>query len=154
MSVWKEHMSVNRTVITLLGRTHVVVISDLSLMLMKGHVMVRKNNYLSHIIKQIYKSMHDADIYECTNGTHSCEQVCNNTHGSYHCLCFSGYQLNDDGFTCRGYSSLYTQMSEGMTQAFLNSLYRCWWVCHSGGWMWAKLSQQQWILQMFLQCWL
>ena len=38
-------MSVNRTVTTLLGRTHVAVILDLSLMLMKGLVMVRKKNY-------------------------------------------------------------------------------------------------------------
>ena len=43
-----------------------------------------------------------ADINECSNGTHSCEQVCNNTQGSHHCLCYSGYELNEDDFTCIG----------------------------------------------------
>ena len=43
-----------------------------------------------------------SDIPECSTGEHSCSQVCNDTEGSYHCLCFDGYQLTADGFTCAG----------------------------------------------------
>ncbi|MCG8626666.1 MAG: hypothetical protein MJE68_32280 [Proteobacteria bacterium] len=43
-----------------------------------------------------------ADINECSNGTHSCKQVCNNTQGSHLCLCYNGYELNVDGYTCTG----------------------------------------------------
>ena len=42
------------------------------------------------------------DINECSDGYHSCEQMCNNTKGSYHCLCFDGYELNGDGYSCKG----------------------------------------------------
>ena len=28
--------------------------------------------------------------------------MCNNTHGSYNCLCFDGYELSIDGFSCIG----------------------------------------------------
>ena len=43
-----------------------------------------------------------SDINECSDGTHSCQQVCNNAYGSHRCSCHDGYQLNGDGFTCRG----------------------------------------------------
>jgi hypothetical protein len=33
---------------------------------------------------------------------HTCEHVCNNSHGSHSCLCFDGYELNSDGFSCTG----------------------------------------------------
>ncbi len=42
-----------------------------------------------------------ADIDEC-GGDHGCQQACNNTGGSFHCACFPGYILNEDGVTCRG----------------------------------------------------
>ena len=41
-----------------------------------------------------------ADIDECASGTHSCEQVCVNTDGSYHCDCEGGFALDSDGRTC------------------------------------------------------
>ena len=50
----------------------------------------------------IHKFAYIADINECSDGIHSCQQVCNNTHGSHHCLCRQGYQLNSDNYTCRG----------------------------------------------------
>ena len=42
------------------------------------------------------------DINECSDGVHICQQVCNNTAGSHHCLCFDGYELNSDGYSCDG----------------------------------------------------
>lgn len=43
------------------------------------------------------------DIDECSDDDlHICEQLCNNTHGSHNCLCYDGYELNIDGFSCTG----------------------------------------------------
>ena len=39
---------------------------------------------------------------ECSDGTHTCQQVCDNTHGGFRCMCNSGFALNSDGFSCRG----------------------------------------------------
>ena len=39
---------------------------------------------------------------ECTDGTHTCQQVCVNTPGAYQCTCFNGFSLNRDGFNCSG----------------------------------------------------
>ena len=36
------------------------------------------------------------DIDECNEHTSGCEQVCNNTVGSYQCLCQDDYILNTD----------------------------------------------------------
>ena len=43
-----------------------------------------------------------SDIDECADGNGGCEQNCNNTMGSYICLCDEGYELNDDNHTCKG----------------------------------------------------
>ena len=42
------------------------------------------------------------DIDECVEGTDNCSQNCNNTIGSYQCLCDRGYLLDSDGLTCNG----------------------------------------------------
>ncbi|XP_072176489.1 uncharacterized protein [Diadema setosum] len=42
------------------------------------------------------------DLNECSNQTlNDCEQICENTLGSYQCLCYDGYTLNLDRRTCR-----------------------------------------------------
>ena len=41
------------------------------------------------------------DINEC-NGDHKCQHACQNTRGSFTCLCPDGYQLKHDGKTCEG----------------------------------------------------
>ena len=48
--------------------------------------------------------MHDhlTDVDECSEQTDECQQICNNTIGSYVCDCRIGYALNTDGRTCRG----------------------------------------------------
>ena len=32
----------------------------------------------------------------------NCSQMCNNTVGSYQCLCWDGYELANDSHTCDG----------------------------------------------------
>ena len=43
-----------------------------------------------------------ADIDECAEGSHSCEQNCHNNVGSYTCSCRAGYRLAADGRSCIG----------------------------------------------------
>lgn len=43
-----------------------------------------------------------ADIDECTEPSHGCSQLCNNTLGSYNCFCLKGYWLQKDNKTCVG----------------------------------------------------
>lgn len=41
-----------------------------------------------------------ADVDECANLNGGCEQICNNTLGSFECACQDGYDLTEDGMTC------------------------------------------------------
>ncbi|KAK5873116.1 hypothetical protein PBY51_013758 [Eleginops maclovinus] len=36
----------------------------------------------------------------CVESEHGCEQICESSPGSFHCLCLPGYSLNEDGKTC------------------------------------------------------
>uniref|UniRef100_A0A3B3DBC7 Matrilin 4 n=1 Tax=Oryzias melastigma TaxID=30732 RepID=A0A3B3DBC7_ORYME len=38
----------------------------------------------------------------CKEMDHGCQHVCENSPGSFHCLCHEGYTLNQDGKTCTG----------------------------------------------------
>ena len=42
------------------------------------------------------------DIDECLGPEHGCQQICENTVGSYYCNCSTGYVLHADGLTCDG----------------------------------------------------
>ena len=42
------------------------------------------------------------DINECEEGQHGCSHICENTLGSYSCLCFSGFRLSEDHLFCEG----------------------------------------------------
>ena len=41
-----------------------------------------------------------SDIDECATNASGCNQICNNTAGSFECSCRSGFTLLDDGRTC------------------------------------------------------
>ena len=43
-----------------------------------------------------------SDIDECVDQTDKCVHICTNTPGHYRCTCDSGYQLEADGFSCKG----------------------------------------------------
>lgn len=44
----------------------------------------------------------NADVDECTKEKHFCDQICDNTIGSYRCSCSAGYKFNADGRSCEG----------------------------------------------------
>jgi len=42
------------------------------------------------------------DTDECLQNNGGCNHICNNTDGSYQCLCRKGYFLTEDNRTCEG----------------------------------------------------
>ena len=42
------------------------------------------------------------DIVECDTEMDRCEQICQNTNGSYTCACETGFRLKSDGLQCEG----------------------------------------------------
>ena len=42
------------------------------------------------------------DIDECSRGVHHCQHNCLNTPGSYRCNCRAGFDLLQDGGSCKG----------------------------------------------------
>lgn len=42
------------------------------------------------------------DIDECQLDGTLCDQICENTDGSYDCACMDGYQLTEGGSQCQG----------------------------------------------------
>lgn len=47
-------------------------------------------------------SLYFTDIDECMISRGGCEHECNNSIGSFECLCHSGYSLHLNGFNCTG----------------------------------------------------
>ena len=99
MNALKIVMAVHRIVLTQLDHTHAVAILGTTLLLMDNHVQVR---HYHAAIAHYYTIL--LDINECTVGTASCTQICQNTVGSYTCNCRSGYRLDGNGYTCNGKS--------------------------------------------------
>ena len=46
------------------------------------------------------------DVDECTTNNGGCDHTCENTYGTFKCICNEGYALQADGTTC---SSEYKQ---------------------------------------------
>lgn len=53
-----------------------------------------------NLIVNIFSTNFDTDIDECFELTSGCEQLCNNTPGSFECQCFPGFFLKSDKTTC------------------------------------------------------
>ena len=66
-------------------------------MIFSLHVAIMLNIRL-----MLFGFVFSTDIDECAEQLDECQQICNNTIGSYVCDCRIGYALNDDGRTCRG----------------------------------------------------
>ena len=42
------------------------------------------------------------DIDECALANGGCHHICDNTNGSFSCMCDEGYELDEDGQQCNG----------------------------------------------------
>ena len=42
------------------------------------------------------------DIMECKDSLHNCSQVCVELQGEFSCTCYDGYELLEDGVSCKG----------------------------------------------------
>ena len=63
-----------------------------------------------------------SDIDECDTEEHSCsvDAVCNNTEGSYSCVCKPGF--SGDGWACRGNAMKHRRLNIGLERLlFCNS---------------------------------
>ncbi|XP_048855364.1 uncharacterized protein LOC125723016 isoform X2 [Brienomyrus brachyistius] len=80
-------------------------------------------------VKPICLSISDKD--ECAEETHSCQQICINTFGSFECHCGPGYLLVSDGTTCSDRDECAVS-NGGCTHHCANSAgsFRCF--CHPG----------------------
>lgn len=56
---------------------------------------------MSVIIILLYNDIVFSDIDECELDRDLCDQICENTDGSYFCTCMDGYQLVEDS-QCQG----------------------------------------------------
>ena len=57
------------------------------------------SKHTNYDVKCIFNN-HFTDIDECEQGTSECDQICNNTDGSYICDCNTGFKRVDN--TCEG----------------------------------------------------
>ena len=106
MSVPREQITAYSVVETLLVLIHVTATLVTDLLQMVGAVMVilcplKRNCHLIRFVKH-------TDINECTEGTENCQQLCNNTDGSFTCDCSTGYRLASDSHSCNGQSIKFT----------------------------------------------
>ena len=49
-----------------------------------------------------YVTITSLDIMECKDGLHNCSQVCIELQGEFSCTCYGGYELLEDGVSCKG----------------------------------------------------
>ena len=51
---------------------------------------------------RLLMGLHCSDVDECLTANGGCQQLCNNTVGSFFCACQIGYSLEPNGFNCSG----------------------------------------------------
>ena len=102
-------MIVLNSVLILLVVMSVIVMMDTEQLLLTLH-SVKVRSYINSlnfvfITVCIWIVLHVSvisDIDEC-DGYNDCHQMCTNTEGSYYCSCNTGFVLEADNRTCRGY---------------------------------------------------
>jgi hypothetical protein len=102
MSAQQELISASKSARTPQGHTPALVEVALSLIWMEGAVMVSNMKLNVYHHNYSISTCNYPDVDECSDGTHTCQQRCDNTHGAFRCTCNSGFALNNDGFSCRG----------------------------------------------------
>ena len=65
-------------------------------------VCISDNHLLMYANNHTHELYICTDIDECATDNGGCAQWCNNTDGSYECICGPGFILNNNGKTCNG----------------------------------------------------
>ena len=91
---------VSRSVL-LVGPAHVLMVTLWTLTGKHAMVCLMCDHQLWQLLpfQHLSNTSIGLDIDEC-NGSHSCEQECINSPGSFICSCRHGYSLDEDGRTC------------------------------------------------------
>ena len=139
-----QPMPANKSVSTLLALMYVSAILDLGLMGASAKVWSVERSILSAACS----SFLHLEIHECNEDDHTCQHICNNTHGSFVCSCFNGYSLASNGFSCNGITIMYFRIFELHTEQF--SFDRYWWVYCEHPRLWPYLPQHTRLLLMQL----
>jgi hypothetical protein len=93
-------ITVSKCATTHMEHTTVSVLMVTNFKVMGSHVQVKRFHYDSQARVIIITDY--ADIDECSNGVDLCEQLCQNTNGSYTCACDPGFRLKSDRLQCEG----------------------------------------------------
>lgn len=102
MSAVRTNINVTIFASMVLAHTPVSVMPAIGWMKMGEAVMVKDNDIDIHFCAFMILLLITVDIDECREGSHSCDQHCRNTLGSYTCSCNLGYLLDANGHTCNG----------------------------------------------------
>ena len=65
------------------------------------HVVNQLLYYVCTLLPNV-KLIFITDVNECDINNGGCEQICNNTIGSFNCSCEMGYELDSSGLNCSG----------------------------------------------------
>lgn len=92
-------ITVNKCATTHMEHTTASASTVMNFKVMDSHAEVKRDLSMRIII-----IMHCwfVDIDECSTGVDQCEQLCQNTNGSYRCACSNGFRLKRDGLQCEG----------------------------------------------------
>ena len=102
MSAMRVAISVSTSVPIHAVRMSVLATLVILLLAMDSAATVRAMEMLVCMCETICHYYLTLDIDECTDGTHMCEQICQDTPGFYTCSCPQGFDLNPNGRNCDG----------------------------------------------------
>ncbi|KAK2718001.1 protein tolkin-like [Artemia franciscana] len=67
----------------------------------EGNALRVEFNSDTSVQKTGFAAVYFSDKDECAIGNGGCQQECRNTLGSFHCACFNGYTLHENGYDCK-----------------------------------------------------
>lgn len=98
-------IDVNKCVTTHMEHTTASALMVMNFKMMDSYVQVEGFYYASMVNSRMNNNNIIADfvdINECSTRVDQCEQLCENTDGSYTCACRTGFRLKSDGLQCEG----------------------------------------------------
>ena len=98
--------------------------------------MLSVNSPLNLLLRNIIYIFIFSDIDECDpdKSLQRCNQICENTPGSYKCSCEKGFEISRDGYTCEGMKAgCYFNLVAVLTLTYSNFTLWLWQALESEG---------------------